>query len=134
MISAIKSIRALSVPFKDRIVVPPSLRENVLTSLHSAHQGISRMNARAESCVYWPGITKAITKLRENCKDCNRNAPSQPNTPPTNPTLPDYPFQLISADYFTYKGCNYLVIVDRYSNWPIVERAKEGSKGLVNRL
>ena len=29
---------------------------------------------------------------------------------------------------------NYLVIVDRYSNWPIVERAQDGSKGLVDVL
>ena len=26
---------------------------------------------------------------------------------------------------------NYLVIVDQYSNWPIVEKAQDGSKGLI---
>ena len=41
-------------------------------------------------------------------------------------TLPAYPFQCICADYFHYKGVNYLVAVDRYSNWPIVERAHDG--------
>ena len=122
------------VLYQDRIIVPPSLRGNILAALHSAHQGISRMNARAESCIFWPGITKAITKLRENCKDCNRNAPSQANAPPIAPTLPDYPFQHIAADFFTYKGSNYVVVVDRYSHWPIVEKGKEGAKGLVNQL
>ena len=29
---------------------------------------------------------------------------------------------------------NYLVIVDRYSNWSIVERAQDGSKGLIEVL
>lgn len=29
---------------------------------------------------------------------------------------------------------NYLIVVDRYSNWPIVERSREGSKGLVDCL
>lgn len=29
---------------------------------------------------------------------------------------------------------NYLVIVDRYSNWPIIERVQEGSKGLIDCL
>ncbi|CAB4009713.1 translation initiation factor IF-2-like [Paramuricea clavata] len=28
----------------------------------------------------------------------------------------------------------YLVIVDRYSNWPIIERAQDGAKGLINCL
>ncbi len=45
-----------------------------------------------------------------------------------------YPFQAICADFFTFKGKTYLVIVDRYSNWPIVERANDGSKGLINCL
>ena len=29
---------------------------------------------------------------------------------------------------------NYLVIVDRYSNWAIVDRAQDGSKGLIEVL
>ena len=33
-----------------------------------------------------------------------------------------------------YKGKNYLVIIDRYSNWPIVVRSNDGSKGLVDCL
>jgi len=61
-------------------------------------------------------------------------APSQAALPPTPPTLPEYPFQCIRADYFHYQGYTYFVIVDQYSNWPIVERAKDGAQGLVNVL
>ena len=45
-----------------------------------------------------------------------------------------YPFQCICADYFLYQGFNYLVIVDRHSNWSIVERAQDGAQGLINTL
>ena len=31
-------------------------------------------------------------------------------------------------------SANYLIIVDRYSNWPIVERAHNGSEGLIDVL
>ena len=31
-------------------------------------------------------------------------------------------------------GRNYLVVVDRYSNWPIVSQATDGAKGLVSIL
>ena len=120
--------------YKDRIVIPPSLREAILTTLHSAHQGVTSMTARAESTVFWPGITPAITALRERCSHCNRMTPSQPSAPPYPPTLPAYPFQCICADYFHYKGVNYLVAVDRYSNWPIIERARDGSAGLIECL
>lgn len=120
--------------YKDRFVIPTSLREKVLDSLHSAHQGVTQMSSRAESSIFWPGMTAAITSLRANCSACNRNAPSQPNAPPTSPIMPAYPFQCISSDFFQYAGCHYLVAVDRYSNWPIVECAKDGSQGLITAL
>ncbi|KAK3752546.1 hypothetical protein QZH41_003484, partial [Actinostola sp. cb2023] len=120
--------------YKDRIVIPTALRQQILAILHSAHQGVTSMTARAESTVFWPGITPAITALRVNCSHCNSMAPSQPSAPPFPSTTPAYPFQCICADYFQYKGFNYLVVVDRYSNWPVIERAQDGSKGLIDYL
>lgn len=122
------------VIYKDRIVIPPSLREDILSALHSAHQGISSITARAESSVCWPGITPAMAAVRTNCSDCNRMAPSQPSAPPNTPVLPVYPFQCVCSDCFTYKGISYLVIVDRYSNWPIIERTTGGADGLIDSL
>ena len=122
------------IMYKDRLVIPPSLRDHILSSLHSAHQGITSMCSYAESKVFWPGITSDITNLRNNCSACNRNAPSQPSAPPTPPSVPAYPFQCIASDFFQYAGSHYLVAVDRYSNWPIVERASDGAKGLITAL
>ena len=120
--------------YNDRIVIPPSLRERVLQALHSAHQGVTQMCSRAESSFFWPGMTPAITAMRARCSPCNRMAPSQPNAPPTPPTHPAYPFQCLAADYFHYRGRNYLVAVDRYSNWPIVEESANGAAGLTAAL
>ena len=122
------------VLYKDRVVIPPSLRNEVLAHLHAAHQGVTSMTARAEASIFWPGITPAIAAVRSQCSHCNRIAPSNPSAPPTPLISPDYPFQCVCADFFHYKGCNYLVVVDRYSNWPIVERASNGADGLITCL
>ena len=122
------------VLYHDRVVIPPSLRDQVLRSLHSAHQGVSQMCSRAETSMFWPGMTPAITDMRARCQSCNRMAPSQPSAPPTPPMNPAYPFQCLVADYFHYRGHNYLVAVDRYSNWPIVEEAAHGASGLIAAL
>ena len=122
------------VLYQDRIVLPPSLRPACLKALHATHQSTSSVTARAELSVFWPGITNAIASTCDNCSHCNRMAPSQPNPPPMPLTLSVYPFQCVCADYFHYKGINYLVIVDRYFNWPIVDRAQDGSHGLINCL
>ena len=62
--------------YKSCTVIPPSRRQHVLTVLHSAHQGVTSMTARAETTVFWPGITPAITATQANCHHCNRMAPS----------------------------------------------------------
>ena len=98
------------------IIIPPSLREEILSALHAAHQGVTSMISRAESSVFWPSITPAITALRAGCNHCNRIAPSNPSAPPTPLMSLDYPFQCVCSDFFQYKGINYLVVVDRYSN------------------
>ena len=120
--------------YKNRILIPPCHRQEILESLHSAHQGTTAMISRAESSVFWPGITRDILNTRNSCSHCNRMAPSQPSAPPHPPKLPDYPFQCICADFFHYKGHTYLVIVDRYSNWPIIEKARNGANGLIASL
>ena len=47
---------------------------------------------------------------------------------------PVYPFQAICADYFQTGGQHYCVIVDRYSNWPTVDKSKDGASGLIASL
>ena len=46
--------------FKSRVLVPRSLRSEVLECLHSAHQGVQGMTSRAAESVFWPGISAAI--------------------------------------------------------------------------
>jgi len=120
--------------YKNRVIIPQSLRSEVLSTLHSAHQGVTSMLSRAESSVFWPGITNAVKEIRDRCRHCNSMAPSQPAAPPKEPTQADYPFQCICADFFTYRGAHYLLVVDRYSNWPIVERSSDGASGLISCL
>jgi hypothetical protein len=113
--------------YESRVVVPPPLRREVLECLHSAHQGVVGMKARARSCVYWPGLSNAITNRREQCKTCNTIAPSQPAEPLSFSPAPMYPFESTVADYFNFKGITYLVYADRYTGW--VTTAKCHSHG-----
>ena len=89
------------------------------------------MTARVEAPVFWSGITAAIATTRATCVQCNRMAPSQPSAPPTPTILPAHLCRLLD---FTYKGMSYLCIVDRYSNWPIIEKTGGGAKGLIDCL
>ena len=51
------------------------------------------------------------------------------------PPTPQYPFQLIVSDYFYYTGHTYLLVVDRYSNWPVLRKCKsDTAEELVTAL
>lgn len=100
-----------------RVVVPAPLRGQVLDHLHAAHQGVSSMRSRANLSVYWPTIRNAIQQRRDQCRTCNRIAPSNPAEPLSPSPEPAYPFQLVCADFFNLAGHGYLVYVDRYTAW-----------------
>ena len=110
------------VTFKGRAVVPMILRDQVLTALHQAHQGVLGMSLRSQKSVWWPGIMKDMETTRALCTTCRQNAPSQSPLPPVHPPLPDHPFELVSSDFFQVEGHTYLVLVDRYSNWPPIKK------------
>ena len=103
--------------YQDRVVVPSSLRATILQGLHSAHQGVSSMQSRAQSIVFWPGMTLDIQDIRTKCRECNRNAPSQAPTPSEAATPPLTPFEQVFADFFELAGHHYLVAGDRLSGW-----------------
>jgi hypothetical protein len=114
------------VCYKGRLVIPATLRQEVLDAIHAAHQGVSGMNNRVDQAVYWPSITADLHNSRHNCKTCIREAPSQPAGTPVPPPEPDYPFQMVVGDYFSLQGYNYLVLGDRFSGWLSIYSTGEG--------
>ena len=118
------------VSYKKRVIIPQSLRIDILDILHAAHQGCSSMEARASQSLWWPGMKERIARRRAACQCCTQAAPSQPSLPPVAPPSPDYPMQQICSDIAHYAGSTYVVIVDRFSNWPSVYKSR-GAEGLV---
>lgn len=50
-----------------RIVIPGSMRSEMLERIHDGHQGLTKFRMRADTSVWWPGITSQITHKVENC-------------------------------------------------------------------
>ena len=55
------------VCYKDRIVVPVQLRQQILEAIHAAHQGVTGILGRVEDTVFWPNITNDILGTRGAC-------------------------------------------------------------------
>ena len=75
------------------------------------------MKARANQCIYWPGITTSIKTCRLNCKTCGIIAPSHQAEPIEITQFPEWPFQLMCTDFFFLNTHSYLITAGRYSGW-----------------
>ena len=51
----------------DCVIIPKTLRRDILEKLHAAHQGIEKTRLRARTCVYWSGIKGDIEEMINTC-------------------------------------------------------------------
>ena len=74
-----------------RVVILPTLRSEILNILHQGHIGIEQTKLRVRHTVYWPGISKGITKLYSNCETCLSFRNTQPAEHLLKHDIPDQP-------------------------------------------
>ena len=101
-----------------RVIVPPQGRSKVLSELHEAHPGESRMKALARSYVWWPGLDQDIVKKVKDCNKCQANQKTPAEAPLHPWEWPGLPWSRIHVDYAgPYKGEMFLVVINAYSKW-----------------
>lgn len=61
----------------DRIVIPHSLRIEMLHKIHEGHLGIEKCKRRARSSVFWPKMNDDIEILIKRCDICLQVLPSK---------------------------------------------------------
>lgn len=71
-----------------RVVIPKSLRDSVLKSLHSGHLGIVRMKALSRAYLWWPILDQCITDWVSTCRPCQESRPMPPKVTPGNGKTP----------------------------------------------
>jgi hypothetical protein len=86
-----------------RLVVPVSLRQDLLNHCHTdfqgGHQGISRTFETLRAEYYWPGLYADAERYVQQCVDCvtSKGRPQNFGPSPGN-ILATYPFEVLSMD------------------------------------
>uniref|UniRef100_A0A914DN60 RNA-directed DNA polymerase n=1 Tax=Acrobeloides nanus TaxID=290746 RepID=A0A914DN60_9BILA len=105
--------------FKGRIVIPSSLREDVLQMLHTGHFGKSRMIEHAKNYVWWPRMDAEIENFVKECEPCMENARTTAKVSIQQWPYPSGPFMRVHVDYAgPFLGAYWLIIIDAYSKFP----------------
>ena len=117
-----------------QLVIPLSLRGEILDRVHSGLQGITKCRARARQAVWWPGMSREIEEIVRNCATCAKK--NKPHAEPMIPTsLPEYPWQKVATDLMQYKNSMYLLVIDYYSRYiEIAKLTSTTSKDIINHL
>ena len=117
-----------------RIFVPLSCRRMILDKIHEAHPGITRMYRTARVNYFWPGLKNDVANVVNVCVPCQRHQASLPEDVRI-PTKASAPMEQTSADLFQIGNVHYLLLVDRFSKFPLVSRLSSlSSKAVIDRL
>ena len=108
-----------------RVFVPEILRRQMIMKSHSSHLGRDRCIRRAKDVLYWPGMVDDITNAVESCEICAEFTSKQQKEPMMSHPIPELPFEIISQDLFTLQQKNYLITVDHYSDYFLVDELKD---------
>ena len=85
-----------------RMVIPTSMRAEILEKIHSGHQGMMKCQQRAKDSVWWPGIRKEIDEKVSKCSICCKMQVQHPEPLITSP-FPQRPWQRVGTDLFEWK-------------------------------
>ena len=65
----------------ERLVIPRSLRKNMLAELHTGHAGVEGSLRRSREIIYWPGMSNDVREFTQKCEICREFEQSQPKEP-----------------------------------------------------
>ena len=100
-----------------RIVIPRSLRKDILERIHEGHPKLKKSKDLAKTTVWWPGINSDMQQKIQNCSYCLTNAPTQHKEPLLPTKLPPRAWSKIGADLCEFKNKTYGITVVNYSRW-----------------
>ncbi|KAF0747865.1 Uncharacterized protein FWK35_00020961 [Aphis craccivora] len=101
----------------NRIIVPESLRNEMLKKIHFNHMGIEKCKYRARTCLYWLGMNKDIEEVVNRCQICLKYRKANTKEPLECSEVPDRPWQVVGTDLFHFQGKNYIMLVDYFSKF-----------------
>ena len=104
----------------NRIVVPESLRPQVINILHNkAHLDLSKTLERAHMCIYLPGIADAIKDSVSACKTCLTFSSKQQCESYVSDGVTQ-PWTNLSLDSFEFQGQHFIMILDIFTKYFVV--------------
>ncbi|KAK9708231.1 Integrase zinc binding domain [Popillia japonica] len=118
-----------------RIVIPTSLREEMVSNLHFTHLGIVKMKSLARSYFWWPNLDKDIECFIKKCTSCCELGNNPPRASLSPWQWPNEPWERLHVDYLgPLQGKHYLIVLDAHTKWVEVFELSTPSSNLTIKV
>uniref|UniRef100_A0A3P9IGQ4 Gypsy retrotransposon integrase-like protein 1 n=1 Tax=Oryzias latipes TaxID=8090 RepID=A0A3P9IGQ4_ORYLA len=118
-----------------RLVVPHTMRSEMLRKVHESHLGIVKCKERARDVLFWPGMAKQIEEVVAHCAVCNTHRHNNPKEPLMPHPVPERAWEKVGVDLFHFNDSEFLLCVDYFSKFPeIVKLRGTTSKHIIIAL
>ena len=119
----------------EKIVVPNSLRQEILETLHTGHMGIEKCLKRARAAIFWPKLATDVSKYISNCSVCLKYHYSNPKETLEPHPVPSRPWQVVGTDLFEWENKIFIVVVDFYSHFfEVAQLHSSTSSAIIRKL
>ena len=96
------------------LVVPRSLRLDLMKRLYSVHLGVESSLRWARECIDWPSMDADVRDFIQKCDNCSATAAKQTKETLKSHDISQRPWEKVAADMFYLQDMRYLVLVDYY--------------------
>ena len=104
-----------------RLVVPSTMRREMMEVAHATHIGIEGCIRRARESMFWPRMSSKLKEYTSKCDTCVSHRTSQGKEPIQQHEFAARPWSKVGADLCDLHGRTLLVVSDYCSNYIEVE-------------
>lgn len=99
------------------LLVPESLKREMLKLVHNGHQGLSRSLDQVRGILFWLNMNADIKNVVESCQVCLKFRKSQTKETLMQHEQTQLPWQKVGVDLCHVGRANYLIVIDYYSQY-----------------
>ena len=113
------------------MIIPTSLRPQMLKLIHEGHLGIEKCQRRARRLMYWPNMNGDVEDVIRQCDVCQAHRYAQQKEPLQPHERPNRPWAKVACDIFYLKRKPYLLTIDYFSHYPEAALLSNETSGQV---
>ena len=116
-----------------QIVIPATMRKEMMSVAHASHIGIEGCIRRARESMYWPRMSSEMKEFIAKCDICMAHRATPAKEPIIQHEFAARPWAKVGADLCDIAGRIVLVVSDYYSSFIEVEHLTRATTGTVGR-